>query len=168
VELDVLTGQYYVLRADIVYDNGVSLSPIVDIGQIEGAFIMGLGFFLNEHMVTMPDGRLITNSTWEYKPPTTKDIPIEFNILLLPDEPNTAAVNVYQSKATGEPPLMLAQAAYWALKECILSARINAGTSQFFTLDTPATVEHVQKVMHGNIHTYIHTYAQQAISTLLY
>ncbi|XP_059174525.1 xanthine dehydrogenase/oxidase-like [Physella acuta] len=102
-EVDVLTGEYLVKRVDIMADIGDSMNPTIDIGQIEGAFVMGLGAYLLENVLyDSKTGTVINDSTWEYKPPTTKDIPIDWRIHLLPDAPN--AVGIVSSKAVGEPP----------------------------------------------------------------
>lgn len=91
IKLDVLTGNYLVTRVDILEDAGESLNPNVDIGQVEGAFIMGLGYWTTELCVTdKATGELKTNRTWNYKPPGAKDIPIDFRIELLAQSPNPA------------------------------------------------------------------------------
>jgi len=146
VELDVLTGQCQILRTDIVYDCGNSLNPAVDIGQIEGSFMMNLGFLFSEKMVVGDDGRLINNGTWQYKPPSSHCIPIELNVTLLDNAPNPVAGNVMGSKASGEPPGMLATSCYMALKDAIYAARSEVGLSGYFNMDTPASVDNVQKL----------------------
>lgn len=91
VELDVLTGNYLVNRSDILEDTGESLNPNVDIGQIEGAYMMGLGYWTSEQIITDKEtGECLTNRTWNYKPPGAKDIPIDLRIELLPKSPNKA------------------------------------------------------------------------------
>ncbi len=76
VELDVLTGETNIVRVDIVEDTGTSVNPEVDVGQVEGAFVMSLGMWLTEQLRYDPDtGRLLTRDTWEYKVPSSKDIP---------------------------------------------------------------------------------------------
>jgi len=118
VELDVLTGEHLIRRVDLIEDAGISLNPTIDLGQIEGAFVMALGFWLSEHMVyDVTTGKLLTDGTWEYKPPTTKDIPVEWNIELYRNESNP--VGVYNSKATGEPPLCMGVSCYHALRRAV-------------------------------------------------
>lgn len=82
VEIDVLTGQTNVLQADIVFDAGNALNPMVDLGQVQGAFIQGLGYVLTEEMLYTDDGAVFSNGTWEYKPPCSKTIPQVFNATL--------------------------------------------------------------------------------------
>nr|CAD7400539.1 unnamed protein product [Timema poppensis] len=143
VEVDILTGQYQVLRVDIIEDAGKSLSPEVDIGQVEGAFVMGLGYWLQEQLVYNEDtGELLTNRTWNYKPPGVKDIPIDFRIELRRNAPNLTGV--LRSKATGEPPLCMSCSALFALKNALYSARQDAGAEdKWFQMNGPATVESV-------------------------
>lgn len=146
VEIDVLTGEIQVLQVDIVYDGGISLNPDVDIGQIEGGFIQALGHHLTEEILhDTKTGQLVTNGTWNYHPPISADIPIKFNVTLLPNTPNTQAGNVLGSKATAEPPLMMANSVFLAAKDAIYSARADNGTTGWFQLDTPATPLRVQQ-----------------------
>ena len=91
IELDVLTGEIEILRSDLLYDCGKSLSPEIDLGQVEGAFMIGVGHFLTEGLeYDSKSGALKTFDTWEYKPPQSLDIPIEWNTTLLKDVVNTA------------------------------------------------------------------------------
>ena len=83
VEVDILTGEMRTVRVDLVEDAGLSTSPLVDIGQVEGAFIMGLGLWTSEEIRHDPHtGELLTMNTWEYKPPAAKDIPQDFRVTL--------------------------------------------------------------------------------------
>ncbi|XP_068204498.1 xanthine dehydrogenase/oxidase-like isoform X2 [Palaemon carinicauda] len=145
VELDVLTGQFLVLRTDILEDAGRSLSPLVDIGQVEGGFIMGQGMFTMEEPIYDPvSGQRLTNSTWTYKPPLAQDIPIDFRVTLLQDSPNPLGFQL--SKVTGEPPLVLAFSVVMALRQAVASARADGGTTGWFQMDTPLTVEKLQRL----------------------
>eukprot|EP00051_Salpingoeca_urceolata_P009950 m.120900 g.120900 ORF g.120900 m.120900 type:complete len:1312 (+) comp16518_c0_seq3:946-4881(+) len=143
VELDVLTGEHEILRVDILFDCGQSLNPAVDIGQVEGGFVMGLGYWLSEQIKYDTDGTLLTNGTWEYKPPGAKDIPIDFRVELMPDAPNPSGF--LRSKASGEPPLCMAANVMFALKYAICAAKLEqSSTVTSFAIDGPATVERVQ------------------------
>ncbi|XP_037946121.1 indole-3-acetaldehyde oxidase-like [Teleopsis dalmanni] len=143
VEVDILTGNYLINRVDILEDTGESLNPNVDIGQIEGAFLMGLGYWTTEQMVVdKVNGELKTNRTWNYKPPGARDIPIDFRVELLPQSANQAGF--MRSKATGEPAICLAIAVVFALQEALQSARTDAGLKKAWVpLNAPMTPEHI-------------------------
>jgi xanthine dehydrogenase molybdopterin-binding subunit B/xanthine dehydrogenase iron-sulfur cluster and FAD-binding subunit A len=145
VELDVLTGEVQVLRADVVYDCGKSLNPAVDVGQVEGSFVQAMGFVLTEEQVwSATDGRLLNNGTWDYKPPSAHDIPVVFNVTLL-DTNNDVPGAILGSKGSGEAAQILGTCPFFALKQAIYSARSEAGTSGYFRLDAPATPARVQQ-----------------------
>jgi xanthine dehydrogenase/oxidase len=102
-----LTGEVQVLSADLLYDCGQSLSPEIDIGQVEGSFIIGVGHFLTEGLeYDSTTGALSTFDSWEYKPPQSLDIPIKWATTLLKDVKNPTGF--HGSKAVGEPPLLMA------------------------------------------------------------
>ncbi|XP_048242207.1 xanthine dehydrogenase-like [Haliotis rufescens] len=140
VEVDILTGENQINRVDILYDCGESLNPDIDIGQVEGAFVMGLGYWMTEQMIFDPEtGTALTDGTWEYKPPMGKDIPVDFRIQFLKNAPNPRGV--LRSKAVGEPPLCMAASALFAVKHAIEAARKEMTQDTYFPLDGPATVE---------------------------
>jgi len=143
VRFDVITGELHIPRVDMVYDCGRSLNPAVDIGQCEGAFVMGLGYMTCEKIKFDEDGDLVTDSTWEYKIPSSKDIPIDFRIEFLPNAPNPRGF--LGSKASGEPPLCLASSVLSALKMGIASALADAGKPTVpLILHAPMTTEAIQ------------------------
>ncbi|CAD7078522.1 unnamed protein product [Hermetia illucens] len=141
VEVDILTGNLLINRVDILEDTGESLSPSIDIGQIEGAFIMGVGYWLTEKLVfNRQTGELLTNRTWNYKPPGVKDIPIDFRITLLQNSPNPAGF--LRSKATGEPAICLSVSVLFALRRALESSRADAGLApNWFHLGAPTSPE---------------------------
>ncbi|XP_035827747.1 xanthine dehydrogenase [Aplysia californica] len=145
VELDVLTGQYQVLQVDYLCDSGVSLNPRLDLGQLEGGFMLGCGFFLLESMTFEPDsGRALSTGTWTYKPPMAKDLPIKFNAKFLRNSPNP--VGVLGSKAVGETPVASGACPLFALKRAVEAARSDVGMTEWFPMDAPATVQRVHAV----------------------
>ncbi|XP_062550715.1 uncharacterized protein LOC134215575 [Armigeres subalbatus] len=143
LELDVLTGACRLARVDILEDTGESMSPGIDIGQIEGAFMMGVGYFLTEHLVyDKSTGALINNRTWNYKPPSAKDIPTDFRIKLLQNSSNPTGV--LRSKATGEPAYNLGVSALFALRYALLAARKDSGLgNNWLELGTSMTIDKV-------------------------
>ncbi|KAK1267046.1 Xanthine dehydrogenase 1 [Acorus gramineus] len=149
VEIDTLTGDFHTRTADIVLDLGHSLNPAIDVGQIEGAFIQGLGWFAleelkwgdAEHKWIRP-GSLYTCGPGTYKIPSLNDIPLRFNVSLLKGVPNPKAI--HSSKAVGEPPLFLASSVFFAIKDAIIAARSDAGYDGWFPLDNPATPERIR------------------------
>ncbi|EAQ99149.1 xanthine dehydrogenase molybdopterin binding subunit [Congregibacter litoralis] len=139
VQVDTLTGEYRVERVDICHDVGNSLNPAIDIGQIEGGFIQGMGWLTNEELAWDDAGRLSTTGPATYKIPAIGDTPAIFNVELLPDSPNAEAT-IFRSKAVGEPPLMLAISVWSAIRDAVASLgnyRVHP------KLDTPATPERV-------------------------
>ena len=136
VLVDILTGRHTLLRTDILHDVGDSLNPGIDIGQVEGGYIQGVGWCTTEEVKWDDKGNLMTHSPDTYKIPTVQDIPIDFRVALLQSSPNPNAIR--RSKAVAEPPLMLALSAWLAIKDAI-SAAANHEVEPEFSL--PATNE---------------------------
>lgn len=137
VEIDGFTGQYKILRADILHDAGESLSPLVDLGQVEGAFVQGMGWLTMEELRWTPDGKVATRGASTYKLPTVGDCP-EFHVRLLTNAREPGVVR--GSKAVGEPPLMLAISVREALRQAVAAFGEDPGVVQ---LASPATPEAV-------------------------
>jgi len=138
VIVDGLTGEYRVSQVDILHDVGNSINPAIDIGQIEGGFVQGMGWLTTEELLWDDTGRLISNSPANYKIPTAYDVPEKFSVQLY-HEPNQEKT-IYQSKAVGEPPLMLALSVWCALRDAAASFsdyQINP------PMNAPATPEEV-------------------------
>ncbi|WP_029523814.1 xanthine dehydrogenase molybdopterin binding subunit [Polaromonas glacialis] len=141
VAIDTLTGESRVLKVDILHDVGNSINPAIDIGQIEGGFVQGMGWLTTEQLVWNDKGQLSTHAPSTYKIPTTGDVPEHFKVDLWP-EPNRED-NVFGSKAVGEPPLMLAISVFEALRDAVARARPGARVQ----LDAPATAENVLRAL---------------------
>lgn len=139
VAIDTLTGESRVLRADILHDVGRSLNPAIDLGQIEGGFIQGLGWLTTEELVFDPEGRLRTHAPSTYKIPTAGDRPDALNIALWAPGENREPT-IHRSKAVGEPPLMLAISVFSALTDAVASV---GGYHWTPRLDAPATPERI-------------------------
>jgi xanthine dehydrogenase large subunit len=139
VVVDTLTGEMKVLRADILHDVGRSLNPAIDLGQIEGGFIQGMGWLTTEELVFDDAGRLLTHAPSTYKIPTCGDRPKVMNIAIWAHGRNVEAT-VHRSKAVGEPPLMLANSVFSAIGRAVASV-----TDHRFApnLDAPATPERI-------------------------
>ncbi|MGR5359923.1 xanthine dehydrogenase molybdopterin binding subunit [Vibrio mediterranei] len=139
VIIDTLTGEYKILRVDILHDVGASLNPAIDIGQVEGGFVQGVGWLTTEELVWNEQGRLMTNGPASYKIPAIADMPIDFRTHLLENRSNPEDT-VFNSKAVGEPPFMLGMSVWSALKDAISYVAVDGAIPK---LDTPATPERV-------------------------
>ncbi|MBN9416928.1 MAG: xanthine dehydrogenase molybdopterin binding subunit [Candidatus Eremiobacteraeota bacterium] len=137
VEVDGLTGMKRVLRVDILHDVGDSLNPNVDRGQIEGAFVQGMGWLTGEELKWTADGRLLSHSASTYQIPSIGDAPAELNVTLLPKATQEGVI--HGSKAVGEPPFMLAMSVREALRDAV--AAFASGSPQQVDLPAPATHE---------------------------
>ncbi len=138
VVIDTLTGESRVLKVDILHDVGRSINPALDVGQIEGGFVQGMGWLTSEQLVWNDKGLLTTHAPSTYKIPTSGDVPAHFKVALWP-EPNRED-NVFGSKAVGEPPFMLAISVYEALRHAIAQT---VGGTQAVALIAPATPENL-------------------------
>jgi xanthine dehydrogenase large subunit len=141
IAIDTLTGESRLLKVDILHDVGTSLNPAIDIGQIEGGFIQGMGWLTTEQLVWNDKGHLATHAPSTYKIPATGDVPEHFKVELW-HEANRED-NVGGSKAVGEPPFMLAISVWEAIRDAVAGAR--RGGSSTLRLDAPATAENVLK-----------------------
>jgi xanthine dehydrogenase large subunit len=117
VVVDTLTGEWKLLRADALYDAGQSLNPAIDIGQVEGAFIQGMGWLTTEELWWNPAGKLMTHAPSTYKIPGVSDCPEDFRVRLY-DNRNVED-SIHRSKAVGEPPLLLPFSVFFAIRDAI-------------------------------------------------
>jgi xanthine dehydrogenase large subunit len=139
VAIDTLTGENKVIRVDVLHDVGKSINPAIDLGQVEGGFIQGMGWLTTEELVWNNKGHLSTHAPSTYKIPATGDIPAHFNVQLW-TAPNPED-NVLGSKAVGEPPFMLAISVYEALRDAVGACKPDNPAP--VPLTAPATAEHV-------------------------
>jgi xanthine dehydrogenase large subunit len=136
----LLTGENRILRTDILHDAGKSLNPAIDIGQIEGGFVQGVGWLTTEELVWNDAGKLTTHAPSTYKIPACSDRPIVFNVALYDGE-NTEET-VHRSKAVGEPPLILGISVFLALSDALSGINETTnGAATYPALDAPATPE---------------------------
>jgi xanthine dehydrogenase large subunit len=136
VLVDTLTGEWKLVRADVLYDAGRSLNPAIDIGQVEGAFIQGMGWLTTEELWWNDGGKLMTHAPSTYKIPGVSDCPEDFRVRLF--ENRNVEDSIHRSKAVGEPPLLLPFSVFFAIRDAISSLkghRVNP------PLNAPATCE---------------------------
>ena len=146
VEIDIRTGEWWLQKVDIVHDVGQSINPAIDLGQIEGAYVQGMGWLTMEECVWdmkknvegMGRGKLLTHGPSTYKIPVASDIPEHFKVSLFEGE--NVKPTPFKSKAVGEPPLMLALSAYFAIRDAV-SASADHKVPVF--MDAPATPERI-------------------------
>ncbi|MGW8170943.1 MAG: xanthine dehydrogenase molybdopterin binding subunit [Stutzerimonas stutzeri] len=139
VIVDTLTGEYRMLRSDILHDVGASLNPAIDIGQVEGGFVQGLGWLTMEELVWNDKGKLMTNGPASYKIPAMADMPLDLRVKLVENRKNPEDT-VFHSKAVGEPPFMLGISVWCAIKDAVASLADYRAQPQ---IDAPATPERV-------------------------
>ena len=135
----MLTGEHRVLRVDILHDCGKSLNPAIDIGQIEGGFIQGVGWLTSEELWWNDDGELMTHAPSTYKIPVSSDLPVDFRVRMLESAANREET-IHRSKAVGEPPLMLSLSVFHAIRDAVASV---GGNRKVPYLRAPATPEAV-------------------------
>lgn len=138
VEIDTRTGEWWLKAVDIVHDVGRSINPAIDKGQIEGAYIQGMGWLTMEECKWDTKGRLLTHGPSTYKIPVAGDVPEHFKISLFDGE--NFRPTPFKSKAVGEPPLMLALSAYFAVRDAVAAS---AGHTKPVFMDAPATPERI-------------------------
>jgi xanthine dehydrogenase large subunit len=147
VAVDTLTGETQLLGVDILHDVGASLNPAIDLGQIEGGFLQGVGWLTSEELWWNAQGELQTHAPSTYKIPTVRDWPQRASVRLLEGEPNRQET-IYRSKAVGEPPLMLAISVFHAIRDAIASCGARRAVPN---LSAPATPEAVLRAI-ADIH----------------
>ncbi len=139
VVIDTLTGEHKLLRVDILHDVGKSLNPAIDLGQIEGGFVQGMGWLTSEELVWDDKGQFTTHAPSTYKIPVCSDWPKDFNVEMVGWSENSEET-IYRSKAVGEPPLMLGISVFHAIKNAVESVADHKCASQ---LNAPATPEEI-------------------------
>lgn len=137
VIVDTLTGEWKLVRADVLHDAGQSINPAIDIGQVEGGFIQGMGWLTTEELWWNREGRLMTHAPSTYKIPAVSDTPAAFHVQLYRNE--NAEPTVFRSKAVGEPPLLLPFSVFLAIRDAIAAAVPEAQRAP--ALRAPATPE---------------------------
>ena len=146
--IDLDTGENRILRADIVEDCGKSLNEAIDIGQIQGGFVQGLGWLTCEELYFNNEGQLLTTGPSKYKIPGSRDVPTRFNVKLLENTFNEEKT-IFRSKAVGEPPLLLAISHFLAIKDAIKMAFDNIDTSK---INSPITPSELLKCVNDHKH----------------
>ncbi|WP_395405966.1 xanthine dehydrogenase molybdopterin binding subunit [Pseudoduganella sp. UC29_106] len=142
VVVDTLTGEWKLLRADALYDAGASLNPAIDIGQVEGAFIQGMGWLTTEELWWNPLGKLMTHAPSTYKIPGISDCPADFRVKLF--ENRNVEDSIHRSKAVGEPPLLLPFSVFFAIRDAVSAVgdhKVNP------PLNAPATSEEILRAI---------------------
>jgi xanthine dehydrogenase large subunit len=152
VEIDTRTGEWWLKAVDIVHDAGQSINPAIDIGQIEGAYVQGMGWLTMEECIWnmkrdangLGAGKLLTHGPSTYKIPVASDVPEHFKVSLF--DGRNVKPTPHRSKAVGEPPLMLALSAYFALRDAVSASAAHQVELQ---MDAPATPERLLMACEG-------------------
>ena len=148
VEVDTLTGDWKLISTDILMDVGKSINPMIDVGQIEGAFIQGMGwmtfeewFWGDDDHVWLKPGKHFITGPGNYKIPSVDDLPLQFNVTLQKTNPSPA---IHSSRGVGEPPILLSSAVPFAIRDAIKSAREDENITGWFDIDAPYTSERIR------------------------
>ncbi|EAX94939.1 aldehyde oxidase and xanthine dehydrogenase, putative [Trichomonas vaginalis G3] len=152
VEIDCLTGDHQIIRSDVLFDTGESMNKGIDMGQLEGGYIQGVGWLTTEEVMKgnfeenrwIKPGKVHTNGPGYYKVPGFNDLPHEFNIGFLKDSSNS--VGIFSSKAIGEPPFLLSHSVPFAIIDAIRAARKDNGASQEFQYDFPMSAPRIREL----------------------
>ena len=162
VVIDTLTGESRLLRADLLHDAGNSINPAIDLGQIEGAFIQGVGWLTTEELWWDEKGRLMTHSPSTYKIPAVNDCPTDFRVALFKNR--NIEDTIFRSKAVGEPPLLLAFSVFFAIRDAISSVADNRFQPP---LNAPATPEAILRAVNAvnALEAMNKTHCQRVIAT---
>jgi xanthine dehydrogenase large subunit len=144
VAIDTLTGETRLLRVDILHDVGTSLNPAIDMGQIEGGFLQGVGWLTSEELYWNDRGELQTHAPSTYKIPSVRDWPVEAHIRILEHEPNREDT-IHRSKAVGEPPLMLCISTFLAIRDAVAACAPDGHALP--DLRAPATPEAILRAL---------------------
>lgn len=154
VEIDVLSGEYKIIRADVVFDGCKTPNPAIDIGQMEGGFVQGVGMATTEELIYDHNGRLVTDNIWSYKPPCSKSIPLDFRTKFHPVDPERNAREVLEekqavksTKAFTESCMTLGVSVYFALIHAIIDARHElTGKDDWIDVELPLTCQRIQQL----------------------
>ena len=138
VEIDTRTGEYWIKAVDIVHDAGKSINPAIDKGQIEGGYVQGMGWLTMEECIWDKKGKFLTHGPSTYKIPVAGDIPEHFNVTLF--DGSNLKPTPFNSKAVGEPPLMLALSTFFALRDAVSAS---ADHKTVVHMSAPATPEKI-------------------------
>jgi len=152
VEVEVLTGLWEVKRADILMDVGESLNVAIDVGQVEGAFVQGVGRWTMEEIKFDDEGAMTTTTPHSYFIPTAADVPKDFRVTLLGDSGTKHKTAVHSSKAVGEPPFFLSSSVYFAIKGAVEEARTEewgGGKGGHVRVDAPLTAAKIKAACRG-------------------
>lgn len=142
VIVDTLTGEWKLLRADLLHDAGNSINPAIDLGQVEGAFIQGMGWLTMEELWWNQTGKLMTSAPSTYKIPAVNDCPADFRVRLFKN--TNYEDTILHSKAVGEPPLLLPFSVFFAIRDAVASVADNRVNPP---LNAPATAEEILKAV---------------------